>query len=218
MEGQNHVEVRQTDEAGNASDAALIDFTLDCVLPLAPSIALTQDTGSSAIDKLTSNGLLTLDGIEKGANVEYSSDGGISWTDAFVAMEGQNHVAVRQIDQAGNISDAALVDFTLDCVAPVAPTVALTQDTGSSATDKITNVGTLDVGGAEAGATVEYSNDSGVTWSGSFAAKEGANSVSIRQTDAAGNVSGVTTLSFTLDTTPPQLNPVGGNHQHCDGG
>ncbi|MDP1981098.1 MAG: hypothetical protein Q8K23_01010, partial [Sulfuritalea sp.] len=53
------------------------------------------------------------------------------------------------------------------------------------------------------GATVEYSSD-GTTWVASAPAPgEGSNTVYVRQTDAAGNTSGTTTISFTLDTTAP---------------
>ena len=48
---------------------------------------------------------------------------------------------------------------------------------------------------------MQYSVDGGTTWTGSFTAVEGANTVEVRQTDVAGNVSAVGTLTFTLDTT-----------------
>src|SRR5260370_17349528 len=63
------------------------------------------------------------------------------------------------------------------------------------------NVGTLAVSGVESGAAVQYSIDNGVHWSSSFTAAEGANTVQVRQTDVAGNVSATTSFSFTLDTT-----------------
>src|SRR5260370_7005428 len=63
------------------------------------------------------------------------------------------------------------------------------------------NVGTLAVSGVESGAAVQYSIDNGVHWSSSFTAAEGANTVQVRQTDVAGNISCATSFSFTLDTT-----------------
>src|SRR5262249_40159192 len=91
-----------------------------------------------------------------------------------------------------------------------APAVALTTDSGRSSSDHITNVGTLNVTGAEAGALVEYSTDGGNSWTSSFAAVEGANNVLVRQTDVAGNHSDVTSFSFTLDTTPSQAPVING--------
>ncbi|MFM0032967.1 Ig-like domain repeat protein, partial [Paraburkholderia madseniana] len=73
------------------------------------------------------------------------------------------------------------------------------------ASDHVTNVGTLTLGGVESGATVQYSIDSGAHWSSSFSPAEGLNSIEVRQTDVAGNVSAATGFSFTLDTTPPAI-------------
>src|SRR5690349_15543034 len=140
-------------------------------------------------------------------NNQKMADGGNSWASNFVASEGLNVVQIHQVDEAGNVGAASTLSFTLDTAAPAAPNLALTQDSGVSAIDKVTNIGTLSVTAVETGANVGYSNNSGATWTSSFTAKEGANSVSVRQTDAAGNVSGVVTLNFTLDITPPQLNP-----------
>src|SRR5581483_7613117 len=123
---------------------------------------------------------LNLTGVEAGATVEYSTDGGQSWSTSFSAVEGTNSVEVRQTDVAGNVSSATTLSFTLDTAA-AAPGVALATDSGSSASDHITNVGTLSLSGVEAGATVEYSTDGGQSWSTSFSAVEGTNSVEVRQ-------------------------------------
>ncbi|MFP3527353.1 hypothetical protein SB912_33160, partial [Pantoea sp. SIMBA_072] len=80
----------------------------------------------------------------------------------------------------GNTSAATSFSFTLDTSA-AAPGVALTSDSGSSATDHVTNVGTLNLSGIETGATVQYSVDNGAHWSTSFGALEGVNNVQVRQ-------------------------------------
>ncbi|WP_232461510.1 beta strand repeat-containing protein, partial [Burkholderia ubonensis] len=198
-EGLNDVQVRQTDVAGNTSDPTSFSFTLD-TSAAAPGVALTTDSGSSAVDHVTNVGTLNLSGIETGATVEYSTDGGHTWSTSFNATEGLNDVQVRQTDIAGNTSDPTSFSFTLDTSA-AAPGVALTTDSGSSAVDHITNVGTLNLSGVETGATVEYSTDGGHTWSTSFSATEGLNDVQVRQTDIAGNTSSATSFSFTLDTS-----------------
>ncbi|WP_232459391.1 beta strand repeat-containing protein, partial [Burkholderia ubonensis] len=198
-EGLNDVQVRQTDIAGNTSDPTSFSFTLD-TSAAAPGVALTTDSGSSAVDHVTNVGALNLSGVETGATVEYSTDGGHTWSTSFSATEGVNNVQVRQIDVAGNTSSATSFSFTLDTSA-AAPGVALTTDSGNSAVDHITNVGTLNLTGVEAGATVEYSTDGGHTWSTSFSATEGVNDVQVRQTDIAGNTSAATSFSFTLDTS-----------------
>ena len=203
VEGLNTVQVRQTDVAGNVSGVTSVSFTLDTIPPVAPSVALTNDNGSSATDHITNNGGLTLSGIEAGALVEYSLDGGKTWSNSFAAVEGPNTVLVRQTDLAGNVSSATSLSFTLDTIAPAAPGVALTVDSGSSNSDHITNNGALTLSGIENGAIVQYSINNGTTWSNSFTAVEGVNTVQVRQTDVAGNVSAATTFSFTLDTHGP---------------
>ncbi|WP_232450720.1 Ig-like domain-containing protein, partial [Burkholderia ubonensis] len=199
VEGVNDVQVRQTDVAGNTSDPTSFSFTLD-TSAAAPGVALTTDSGSSAVDHITNVGTLNLSGVETGATVEYSTDGGHTWSTSFSALEGLNDIQVRQIDVAGNTSSATSFSFTLDTSA-AAPGVALTTDSGSSASDHITNVGTLNLSGVETGATVEYSIDGGHTWSANFSATEGLNDIQVRQTDVAGNTSDPTSFSFTLDTS-----------------
>ena len=163
-------------------------------------VALLVDSGASGGDLYTNDGTLALSGLEAGALVEYSIDGGGTWAGAFVAAEGLNEVQVRQTDAAGNVSAAGRLTFTLDTAAPAAPVVALLVDSGASGGDLYTNDGTLALSGLEAGAMVEYSIDGGGTWAGAFAAAEGLNEVQVRQTDAAGNVSAPGLLTFTLDT------------------
>ncbi|WP_232470635.1 beta strand repeat-containing protein, partial [Burkholderia ubonensis] len=197
-EGLNDIQVRQTDIAGNTSSATSFSFTLD-ISAAAPGVALTTDSGSSASDHVTNVGTLNLSGVETGATIEYSTDGGHTWSTSFSAVEGVNDIQVRQTDIAGNTSSATSFSFTLDTSA-AAPGVALTTDSGSSAVDHITNVGTLNVTGVESGATVQYSVDNGAHWNTSFSAVEGLNNVQVRQIDVAGNTSSATSFSFTLDT------------------
>ncbi|WP_157661967.1 Ig-like domain-containing protein, partial [Burkholderia ubonensis] len=198
-EGLNDIQVRQTDIAGNTSSATSFSFTLD-TSAAAPGVALTTDSGSNASDHVTNVGTLNLSGVETGATVEYSIDGGHTWSTSFNATEGLNDIQVRQTDIAGNTSSATSFSFTLDTSA-AAPGVALTIDSGSSAVDHITNVGTLNLTGVENGATVQYSVDNGAHWSTSFSAVEGLNDVQVRQIDVAGNTSSATSFSFTLDTS-----------------
>ena len=198
--GANTVLVRQVDVAGNASATATVSFTYDATAPAAPTVALARDTGASATDGVTTDGAITVTGTEAGAAVQYSTNGGQTWSSSFTAVAGANAVLVRQVDAAGNVSAVSpVLNFTLDAGVG-APAVALAADTGASATDRITRDGTLQLTGLEAGATAQYSTDGGQTWSTSFSAQEGSNTVLVRQVDAAGNVSAASApLSFTLD-------------------
>ncbi|WP_244101726.1 Ig-like domain-containing protein, partial [Burkholderia ambifaria] len=200
VEGTNTVMVRQIDVIGNASAASSCTFTLDTAGGTAPGVALAVDSGSSATDHVTNVGTLNVTGVDTGATVQYSVDNGAHWSTSFSAVEGVNNVQVRQVDVAGNASAPTSFSFTLDTAAG-APGVALTSDSGSSSTDHVTNVGTLNVTGIETGATVQYSIDNGGHWNTSFSAVEGLNNVQVRQIDVAGNTSSATSLSFTLDTS-----------------
>jgi len=200
VEGGNTVYVRQTDVAGNVSSASNVyTFTLD-TLAAAPSVALTTDSGSYSYDKITNNASLTVSGTELNATVEYSTDN-TTWSSSFNPVEGNNTVYVRQTDVAGNVSSASSAyTFTLD-TSVATPGVALTTDTGSNSSDGITHISNLSVSGVEAGALVQYSTDGTSGWSNSFNPAEGSNTVYVRQTDVAGNVSSPSSAyTFTLDT------------------
>jgi hypothetical protein len=195
-----------TNSAGTVTTSEVlltVSAVVDNTPPDAPGVMLTQDTGSSSADQITSVGDLTLSGVEDGGNVEYSTDNGDNWSSSFTAVEGENNLLVRQTDVSGNVSDATAFSFRLDTVSPNALAISLDRDTGSSTSDNITADGSLAVSGVEDGASVEYSTDSGASWSSTFSAAEGLNSVDVRQTDVAGNVSSVASLSFTLDSQAP---------------
>ena len=102
---------------------------------------------------------------------------------------------------------------TIDDVAPAAPTFALASDTGSSNRDGITNNGLMTVSGLEAGASWQYSLNSGSSWTtgsgtsftlaaGSYA----AGVIRVRQTDVAGNTTTTPSQNagaITVDVSPP---------------
>jgi len=167
------------------SQGALIRVDLTAA---APTVALTTDSGAAS-DKITNTATLTVAGTEAGAAVQYSATGTGDWTaTAPAAVQGANSVYVRQTDIAGNVSSATKFDFTFDSVAPTAPGLKLTTDTGVS-TDNISYLVTLATSATESGALVEYSATGNGSWSSTApVAVEGSNTVYVRQTDTAGNV------------------------------
>ena len=103
-----------------------------------------------------------------------------------------------------------VLGFSLDTIAPAAPGVALKNDTGVSNTDGITSDPTLALSGLEAapGTLVEYSLD-GATWTlAPPTLADGPNTVQVRQTDVAGNVSAGGSVTFTLYTAASVAAPV----------
>ena len=158
------MEVRQRDLAGNQGSASTaFAYTYDSLVPAIPGITgLTTDTGSSSTDKVTSNPALTLTNVEGTAVVEYSFDGGTTWSTKFVPpTQGAVSVEVRQRDLAGNQGSASTAfAYTYDTVVPAIPGITgLTTDTGSSSTDNVTSNPALTLTNVEGTAVVEYSFD-----------------------------------------------------------
>ncbi|MGN2613600.1 Ig-like domain-containing protein [Aliivibrio fischeri] len=202
VEGDNSITVRETDAAGNVSGSNTLDFVLDTQAPNAPTITLDTDSGISNGDLLTNDGSFTVTPSEVGNTVEYFVNG--EWTiDAPIATEGANSITVRETDAAGNVSGSSTLDFVLDTQAPNAPIITLDTDSGKLGNDFLTNDGSFTVTPSEVGNTVEYQAADG-SWSTTPpAVVEGNNSITVRETDTAGNVSGSSTLDFVLDTQAP---------------
>ena len=220
------IKVRQTDLAGNVTvtpsqNAAAI--IVDATAPAALTFSLTSDTGSSNSDGITNVGTVTVSGIETNATWEYSINSGTAWTtgsgSSFTLAAGTyaiGAIKVRQTDLAGNVTatpsqNAAAI--TVDATAPAAPSFSLATDSGSSSSDGVTNVGTVNVTGLEANSTWEYSTNSGTAWttgSGStFTLAAGTyaiGAIKVRQTDLAGNTTATpsqNSAAITVDGTPP---------------
>ncbi|WP_232493854.1 hypothetical protein [Novosphingobium kaempferiae] len=206
------VQVRQTDAAGNVSPVfSLGAVTVDATIA-PPTVALASDTGTPG-DGLTSDGTVTVGGLEPGATWEYSLDGGATWTTgsggSFELADGTySGVQVRSTDVAGNVSAPAALGPVTVVTGPAGDlTLALETDTGASGADGVTSDGTVLVGGLAPGATYEYSTDGGLTWQpgagSSFELAEGTYSdVQVRQVDGAGNTGAPTSLgAVTVDTS-----------------
>ena len=137
-------------------------------------------------------------------------------------VEGANAITATQTDVALNVSPASgTLAVTLDTLPPPKPTALLlapATDNGPSATDDITNIGLpiISGSGGEAGDTVILFDGSTAIGTGTVAVggdwtitattslSAGDNSLSVTQTDLAGNVSDASTpLLVTLDQTPP---------------
>ncbi|PIT80032.1 VCBS domain-containing protein, partial [Limnohabitans sp. 15K] len=217
--------VRVEDAAGNTSGETSYVFKLDSQTPI-PTLNFT-DTGAS--DGKTNNGTVNFAGLEAGSSLSYSLNGA-----AFVSLavgttsleipasasapvDGEAiNLVLKQTDVAGNSSTSSPLSFTLDKKAE-APVVELKTDTPqagniNSLSDFVTSNSALKVTGVEVGATIQY-NANGEGWSDEFTAKQGSNTVLIRQTDGAGNTSDASAaLTFTYDSQKPVLTSVSYNN------
>ncbi len=218
-DGNHILTASQTDAAGNTGTSS-ISFTLNTVVP-AITAALANDTGTSAVDGLTTNDTLTgtataggtvtiLNGTTVLGTTAAGPDGSWSFTPKGLA-DGSYILTASQTSIAGNTNTAS-VGLTLDTTAPVLG-AALAQDTGASATDGITAdpkvIGTTDGAGKIVfslnGQIIEsYASPGGQQVISPADLPDGAYQVTLSDTDAAGNT-GTATLDFTLDTKPPVL-------------
>ena len=204
-EGTYEVIARQTDIAENqSSNSSLITVTMDKSVPNAPTVSGIT-TGSYNTDQS-----FTVSG-ESGATFEYSLDNGISWSTysstVSLSAEGTYEVIARQTDAAENQSaNSSLITVIIDKTALDAPTVSGIT-TGSYNTDQSFTVS------GESGATLEYSLDSGTSWS-TYSSEvslsaEGTYEVIARQTDAAENQSANSSLiTVIIDKTGPVVTSI----------
>jgi len=192
-DGTYQYQVRVIDSAGNVGATDSQDVVIDLTKPVATTItvdSITQDTGLSGSDFITSDNQISLKGtlgaaLGSGDHAQISLDGGVKWIDVSVSglswtyvdgrtlADGDYNYQLRVIDDAGNISATASQVVTIDTVAPDASkTIAIdsiSDDTGLSGSDFITNDTSLTLHGS-LGATLadgEYAQISingGVTW------------------------------------------------------
>lgn len=180
------------------------------------SLALVNDTGRKANDRITSDAALAISRpLAAGQQVEYHVNGGAArtavMTDARrfvpegIGADGRYRVVARVVDGAGRpVATSRAIEFRLDrSSAPLQ--VTLKQDTGASATDRITANATLAVSRQEPGAALQYSRDDGAwdpataVWGG-YAPQPGLNNWRVRQVDLAGNASAPVAIEFEVDT------------------
>ncbi|CDZ76026.1 Exoglucanase B precursor [Legionella massiliensis] len=230
-DGTHNLTTTATDSAGNVSTPTSFAFTVDTTAPAAPTVnpsdgttfTGTAEPGSTVGLDLDNNG--TID-----ATVVANASGNWSYTSPSPVANGQT-VNVQAIDAAGNISPPAsvVINNATDTTPPATPVIGSVTDNvapiiGSISAGESTNDSTPTLTGtAEAGSTVRiYDNgtligsvtaDSTGNWSftPSTPLANGAHSLTVTATDAAGNVSTPTAaFGFTVDTTAPAIPIIAG--------
>ncbi|MFH0266621.1 VCBS domain-containing protein [Vibrio rumoiensis] len=245
-DGTYTLSVRQTDVAGNVSRPTKLDYVIDSQtasplvdLDVGSDSHSTNNPQGSNVDDITSETTpsFTLTGIDADASQVEVFDGsnslgfatqgtGVgSWvfTTTSPLADGQHDISAVVTDNAGNVStqNPALhigIDTQIE-----APQVVLTTDTAfnnapGSDTDNKTSIQGFDVTNIESNAVVEYSLDNGATWSTQAPSNQadGAYTLSVRQTDVAGNVSKTATLDYVIDsqTASPVVDLDAGSDSH----
>ena len=245
-EGTYSFTARVTDNSGNTGPlSAALEVIIDTTAPAAPVlIAISDDTGSSDSDRITSDTTLILSGTgEAGQSVELfrnttsigtapiNADGAWSFDYSDTVLAAGSHTfTAKTIDVAGNVSaESATFLVEIDTETPAAPEiVAIANDTGISATDRITNVNTLVFAGVSdplvtvtlsrngVGIIGTTTSDAGGVWSFDYSATalaDGFHVFTAFAGDTAGNTSATSAdFTVTVDTTPPTITaqPQGG--------
>ncbi|MDK9362202.1 Ig-like domain-containing protein [Lelliottia sp. V106_12] len=243
-DGTYQYQVRVIDNAGNVGATDSQDVVIDLTAPAATIItvdAVTQDTGLSASDFITSDNQISLKGtlgatLASGEHAQISIDGGVTWSDVSVSgtswtyvdgrtlADGDYNYQLRVIDDAGNISASVSQVVTIDTTVPDASKVitidSISDDTGLSNSDFITNDTSLTVNGTLAatlseGEYAQISIDGGVTWQNvnvtgnswfytdTRTLDNGTYTYFVRVVDAAGNIGSNAQQQVTVDTVAP---------------
>lgn len=217
-DGPHQLYAIATDVAGNTrTSATQAAITVDTVGPAVAftSQILTQDTGMSANDRVTSNGAVTLTGtgadnraglivevwdaatVSKLGNAVLDTNAG-TWTYSTTLAAGPHSLYAKAVDLAGNALDSApQSSILIDKTAPLPKFTDLTTGAGNSfafaGITEAASAGTgatvslYDNGSATAFATVTGAGNGG--WSvASTAFTDVVHTITVKSTDAAGNI------------------------------
>jgi len=208
----------------------VISYFEDWTEVIVPPMELVIDSGISDIDNITSLGLIKISGVAVDGTWEYSIDSGVTWSASFTDSDttftlppdtyaaGRIQLVLISATGIRGLPSANAVEIIVDDESPSAPTFALATDSGSDASDGITNIGTVNVIGVEDGATWQYSVDSGNEWGTSYSSSittfvlvpgtYASGTVQVRQIDVAGNVTIApeqNSEAITVDATNPTV-------------
>jgi Bacterial Ig-like domain/FG-GAP-like repeat len=140
-----------------------------------------------------------------------------AWSFTPVLADGKHTLVIKQTDAAGNLGSSTLTLLVKTTSSTL--TALLANDTGKLSTDGITSDSSL-TGKGGAGDTISVFEGTtavatttvniGGTWTIKPTLADGVHTLTIKDTDGAGNVSTPLTVRMTLDTTAPSLslNPL----------
>jgi hypothetical protein len=218
-DGPHTLQVRAVFQGVADTSPASWSWTIDTTPPAAPVVVVPASGASLR------SGVVTVTGTaEPGSTVTVIVDSALAGTvvaDASGAWslpvpttlaDGVHTASARATDQAGNVGPLSATNaFTIDTVAPVAPTIS-----APSANDVLATGSPTIAGHAEPGSTVVViidgqpagtatTNASGAwAFTPPTALTDGTHSVAATSRDAAGNVSPASSaVPFTVDTTAP---------------
>ena len=236
-DGSYSVSAAVSDAAGNAASEFTSNFIVDTAKPSITSLLVAGDNFVNSSEKSSSVAVsgstsdvedgqtitLTINASDITANV--SSNSFATSADLSGLADGTYAVSANVSDAAGNPADEATSSFEIDTTAPTQTvdlaSISFSTDSGSNASDFITNQATQTIGatldaalGADdvlyasvnGGSTwqpVDSSNISGTSIAWPTTLLEGTSSIQFQVADSADNRGSTTQQSYTLDTTAP---------------
>ena len=207
--------LRSRDDAGNTSSETTDTYALDRAAPAAPTItsgpAAYSSDATPAFGFTAEAGATTACRFERGGTVvsDWAACTSPHTYDLGAEIDGTYTFRVRATDAAGNTGADSTRSYTLDRVAPAAPSIT-SGPTGDSQ-DATPTYGWS----AEPGATSECRIERGATVVDDWATctsphthdvsgePDGTYTFRVRATDDAGNVGADSTRAYTLDRTAP---------------
>ncbi|MBU6162830.1 MAG: Ig-like domain repeat protein, partial [Myxococcales bacterium] len=206
-DGLHTFSVKAVDDAGNESQEASVSWDVDTVPHAEPVVDLSSPESSPSN---STSATVAWEGVPgatylcslDGASYEVCPNSPALLTDLG---EGSHTFRVKARDAVGNLSDAGSVTWVVDVTAPAAPVVSL--DSPSTSPSRSTSAAISYSG--EAGATFTCSLDGGA-WRPCEASPEnldgladGSHTLRVRATDAAGNISDVSSVTWVVDSVAP---------------
>jgi hypothetical protein len=221
------LKLRVEDGTGNIGTVLSQDYTVDTTAPTTKldSVSYTFDKGFTGT---LSAALLINEALKA------SLDDGVTWTDitnkisgaamAWIGapVTGSGVVIFRVEDLAGNAGPEITGSYKTpaNAVTTIVSELALSADSGASATDFITNIASQTItatlsaglatgeilkasldGGASWSDISDKVSDRAVTWTGATLSDSGT--LKLRVEDGAGNIGTVLSQDYTVDTTAP---------------
>lgn len=223
-EGPHMVYVVADNGAGTTSTSSIFSVTVDVSAPAVPTLddvetndainAVEKEDGVMLSGTAEANSIVTLfNNSQFLATVQ--TDGSGDWSLFFprdqVPPDGTYSLSATATDAAGNVSAAVVKNVFIDTLAPAQPTINTIEGNNTAnlaeSSDGVQMSGTAEAGSSVAvtlNGVTQIITAAGGVWSTTFTAPvDGAYTVSVAATDAAGNVSQAATRDIIIDTTAP---------------